>query len=101
MIDLAHEEALLFLARLAFFLEPLAFSNVRNGADDPGDPALTPDAIGVSKPLGLYPADPAVFPPDPVLHRQGPRMSRIKRRLESRPNPFGVFRMRSLLHQLV
>jgi len=62
MIDLAHEEVNLLLARFAF-------GNVRNGADEAGGPPLRPGALEISKPMSVDPADLAITPQNPVLMR--------------------------------
>jgi hypothetical protein len=60
MINLAHEEALPFLA-------PLAFGNVVSDTDNAREPSLALVVLEVRKPTHLYPADFAVSSLNPVL----------------------------------
>jgi len=93
VIDLTHQKVHLLLALLAF-------GNVRNGADDARGPSLTPGALEISKPMQLYPADLAVFPPEPELDRVRLRIRGIERRVGSHPEPFRVIQMNPLVDLL-
>src|SRR5262245_40618963 len=94
MINLAHQEVLLFL--LLF-----AFGDVLYGAAEAYDPALGPRAIKISKSVGLHPADLAVSPPNPVLVVDIRLwIGRIERRFAVRPNPFHVVGMQAV-HEIL
>src|SRR5260370_946899 len=93
MIDLTHQKVHLLLALLTF-------GNIRNRADDARGSSLTPGALVISKPMQLYPADLAVFPPEPELDRARLRIRGIERRVGSHPEPFRVIRMHPLVDLL-
>jgi hypothetical protein len=64
MADLAHQQALPFLALLAF-------GNVLDGADATHSPSVAPDALKIGKPVSFQPADFATASLNPVVMRVG------------------------------
>jgi hypothetical protein len=86
MVDLAHEEVLLFLALLAI-------SNVSNSAHDGHGPPLVPVALEIRKPQSLHPADLAASALEPELGRRAIWIDGIEPRLERCQNSFDIVRM--------
>src|SRR5262249_20925880 len=83
MIDLTHEEVLLFLALLAF-------GNVLSGTDHADGASLVRDTLEIRKPVGLHTPNLAVSSLNPVLGRIGFGIGGIERRFDGRPNPLYV-----------